>query len=482
MRNILTTIIFGLFCFGSSNVLAIDSKTIIIDVSIAIEQDGAITNLSRSQLEDGLYLKLTNLHASDRATDYVLDGGNFTDSDNLLNLSNQDLSISNRALIFNLTSLDRVEVNEGGSNIKLKVRYQGQNKPVICSTEDYFDLVINISDEVGNNSDEDDIGGGDCKTFTSVEIQKQAVDYVTSKTGYKKHHSKKTNLFLENNIVHIYIDENGNLIKTGIPTTAKESYLYQVHLLYEANYCDFAVYEFTYDGAYSPKFSILNTGEEETAELNSEDDDTEPVIKEIEFAVIGPFTDEFDIKIVKKVTGKKDRVLLNHKIDVAKLYHVSISTGLLFSSLRNPQNIETFTKANGETTLVADDPRDRGMLTIMATFYPWGRSFLFPPEGGVFDKSRFGIQVGTRLDSKAAENFFAGLSHDFARGGTFSYGLHYGRRNYVAGARNFDFGNDIFDLPELNVKQEWGVGFYVGVVIDTRVAGQLFKSLGGNNN
>lgn len=478
MRNILTTIIIGLFCLVSSKVLAQDSDAIIIDVSKAtVDEQEPRENFSKDQLS-GLTLQLTNLHDSDKPTDYVL-SGNFTDPTSALNLSNQNLTISNNSLTFKIEALNSVLINDGKKNIELKVNYTGNNKPTICGANDYFVLDFNISEGLDN----DDFPS-DCKTFSSVEIQEQAEDYVTSKTGYKKHHSNKTNLFLEDNIVHIYVDENGNLIKTGIPTTAKESYLYQVHLLYEANNCHSAVYEFTYDGVYSPKFNINNTGEKSTAaELNaSQDNDADPVIKELNFAVIGPFTDEFSIKLVKKVKGEQDRTLLDHKIDVAKLYHVSISTGLLYSSLRNPQNIKTLTKANGERTLIADDPRDRGVLTVMATFYPWGRSFLFPPEGKFFlDKSRFGIQVGTRLGDELAENFFAGFSHDFARGGTFSYGLHYGRRNYVAGARDFDFGNDIFELPELNVMQEWGVGFYIGVVIDTRVAGQLIKSLGGNN-
>jgi hypothetical protein len=476
MRNILTIVSLGLFCLASVNLSAQDP--IIIDVSKTIDNQDPKPkgNFTEDEL-GGLTLQLTNLHGSDQPTSYGL-SGNFDDPTDALNLSNQNLTIKNNTLTFHISALKSVQVNDGKEGIELKVKYSGSNKSAIFGAKDHFILNFNIT-----GSTLEDLLSSECKAFSSVEIQEQAVDYVTSQTGFKKHHSKKTNLFLRDNIVHIYVDENGNLIKTGIPTTAKESYLYQVHLLYEANDCNKAAYEFTYDGAYSPKFNILNTGEKSSvAELNaSQDDDAEPVIKELEFAVIGPFTDEFEIKLVKKVKGEKDRILLNHKIDIAKLYHVSISTGLLYSSLRNPQNIEAFTKANGETTLVADDPRDRGMLTVMATFYPWGRSFLFPPEGGIFDRSRLGVQVGTRLDDKIAENFFAGISHDFARGGTFSYGVHYGRRNYVAGTRDFDFGNDVFDLPELKIKQEWGLGIYVGVVIDTRVAVELIKSLGGNN-
>ena len=69
------------------------------------------------------------------------------------------------------------------------------------------------------------------------------------------------------------------------------------------------------------------------------------------------------------------------------------------------------------------------------------------------------------------------FSFDFARGGSISIGAHYGRRNFISGVDRFDFGEQIFELDELIVKQEWDLGFYAGVVIDSRVAFRLIKSL-----
>jgi hypothetical protein len=474
MRKILTIISFGVILLSSPKIFAQnDEKVIVIDVSQSINDQQIMSNIQSSDLPN-LKLRLKNLDNSVSASNYSISGVNFEDM-NSLSLTNSDLKIDvNKQLTFKLGALENFEINENDTNYVLKITYSGDDKPVVFGDNQSIELPINIT-QTENITIEDS-----CKTFTPLQIQDQAVEYVENDTDYEEYYSNKTNLFLKDNTVHIYIDENGNLINTSIPTTAKESYLYQVHLLYEENNCENALYKFSYDGKYRPEFRIMKTGEDVTT-LNStgeEEKEKSPKIKEIDFAIIGPFTDEFEIKLVKEIDGQNTE-LINQKIDVAKLYHVSISTGLLYTSLRNPQNIETATMANGETTLIADDPRDRGILTIMATYYPWGRSFLFPPTGGPFDPTRLGIQVGTKLDKDIEENFFFGLSHDFARGGTFSYGVHYGRRNFVAGAADFDFGKDVFDLPELNVKKEWDVGFYVGVVIDTRVAVELIKSLGG---
>jgi len=145
--------------------------------------------------------------------------------------------------------------------------------------------------------------------------------------------------------------------------------------------------------------------------------------------------------------------------------------------LRNPQNIEIAPLNDTQNTLIADDPGVRGLITVMAVYYPKGRSFLFPPQGGIFDLSRVGIVVGTQLGKDANENFLLGLSHDFARAGAITYGIHFGRRNTIPGNRHFDFGDSAYDLTDVSVKKEWNVGLFFGVSIDARVAAELLKTL-----
>jgi hypothetical protein len=319
-------------------------------------------------------------------------------------------------------------------------------------------------------------------TLTKTQVQLAIDNYFSRQllpNLKKKIGLKETKLaYVDNkNIIHLFIDMYGKFYGPGIPTAATEKNRFQFHILLTEEQAEEYSFETLYTGEYN--FQILNVLDTRSSGKPQSDKGNTLEIKPWNGAVKGPYTDLFSVEITRnKREGKESKKIVDAEIKIAKLYHVSISTGLLATTLRNPQNIETMELANGDTTLIADDPSIRGVLTIMATFYPKGRSFLFPPEGGVFDISRIGIQVGTRIDKDIAENFFLGLSHDFARGGAISYGAHYGRRNYVAGNRDFNFGSDKFDLPELIIKKEWNVGFYFGVVIDTRVALELFKSLG----
>jgi hypothetical protein len=193
-----------------------------------------------------------------------------------------------------------------------------------------------------------------------------------------------------------------------------------------------------------------------------------------EIGAEGPFTDEATFRITE---DGNPIPILDRKINIAKLYHVSISTGFLGTTLRNPTGVQKVLMtdgAPGDSTLVADDPTGRGIVSVTAVFYPKGRSFLLPPRGGIFSPERLGIIVGAQLSDKLQENFLAGLTFDFARGGSLSFGAHYGRRNYVTRYDKFDFGKERF-TGDLVVKKEWALGFFMGVTIDTRVALRLFN-------
>jgi len=279
--------------------------------------------------------------------------------------------------------------------------------------------------------------------------------------------------------IHLFVDHFGKYYGHDIPTVATEKNQFKIHLITATCYTSKFGYSFVYTGKYDPTFNIYNNGS--VAPQNSG-----IKLDTLTFGSFGPFTGKFTFDLSKKdLKGKADAqpVIISHaEIAIHKLYHVSVTSGLIYTSLRHPQNISKMPMANKtDTTLVADDPRARGLITVMAIYYPTGRSFLYPPSGGIFDPSRIGIVVGTQLGQYAHENFFLGLAHDFATGGAISYGMHFGRRNIVSGKNDFKFGSDKFDLPQLSVNKEWNIGFFFGVTIDTRVAFQLLKSLTGTS-
>jgi hypothetical protein len=407
-------------------------------------------------------LTLTGLNPADDKNKFKFSVGNAAAISAAVNASAQ---VSGTTLTFDIGGLDQLPKSDGP--YKFKIDYLGAHTPV-AATANVIEFDITILKPVEQ---------ADHVELNEIQIMNAVERYVDLHYNFKKHYSEKTGLYLDGNTVHIFIDQNGNQILTGLPTTAKESYLYQVHLLTVRGTGD-ARFRFSYEGRFVPEFNIEKTSEDiATENSDGEPADDEIIVDETRFPRIGPFTDHFLIKLKKLVSGQPDDFLLDNRIDVAKLYHVSISTGLLATTLRNPSNVEKMAMPNGapgDTTLVADDPAVRGLLSIMAIYYPKGRSFLFPPSGGLFSAERFGVVVGAQLNDKLQENFLAGFSFDFARGGSVALGAHFGRRSYIAGYDKFKFGEDRF-TGDLVVKKEWQVGLFFGVVIDTRVALKLFN-------
>lgn len=470
-------------CFLMICVIAQAQKETVIDISKSLEEQSDVEKLySENELEEAnLVLKGAPNNADKTSFNFG--------SANANRLIQNTGEKKEGNWIFSLKNFTDVYDDK-----TLKIQYTGDELdsiPIAFGDENLLSIKFTVTK---SDNDGDDNQGN--KSFSQTEIMKAAYDYIAFKYDPQKYFSEKKGIYLEKNTVRIFIDQNGNLIYTGIPTTAKETYLYQVTLLIAENSKGSYNYNFSYEGKYQPEFNILNTKEEKVdAQSTGQPEKPGIQITEINYPIIGPFTDNFTIKLDRCdiITDGKDKgdckagtnkSLLNSKIDVAKLYHVSIAIGLVKTTLRNPTNIEKVpliengTVSPTDSTLIADDPGTRGLITVMATYYPSGRSFLFPPSGGVFDPSRWGVVVGAQLSDKIDENFFLGGSWDFARGGSLTLGIHCGRRNYIAGDdySNFNYGKDVF-VGDLNVKKEWGLGFFFGVIIDARVAGELFKKL-----
>ena len=172
---------------------------------------------------------------------------------------------------------------------------------------------------------------------------------------------------------------------------------------------------------------------------------------------------------------KSKKVILEQDVKVAKVHHISLGVGIFSSFLRNPTNIRKSAIPNtNDTTLIADDPRSRGMFTIMATYYPKPRNILYPSTRW---QEKIGITVRTSLNKDQFENFFIGGSYDIARGLGFVAGIHYGRRTVVSHDKDFDFGDDILPDPSQPIitNETWAPSLFIGTVIDIRVFEALFR-------
>lgn len=303
------------------------------------------------------------------------------------------------------------------------------------------------------------------------EARKRALADI-SHIGVNLQYNSERNIYIDqNNVIHIFIFEDGNLLLAGYPSTATEKDKYQVHLYMRAGNED--VYTLEYTGSYTP---VLNIEGAKTRDVPGADE-----IKSIDFAIIGPFTNTLQLTIKRLPKGSSTySTLVSATIQVAKTIHASIGSGLLYTSLKNPSNIRKARISNtgNDSTLIADDIKGRGVIAVFATYYPWGRNALMMP--GKSAKDRMGILVGTSIGGSTSSfnDFFCGISYDFSIGGALALGVHYGRRQRLRSIdyHTFSFGATKFSGNVDDYKyMKWDAGFFFGVEVDSRIFSQIFK-------
>lgn len=312
-------------------------------------------------------------------------------------------------------------------------------------------------------------------TYAQSEVyqaaQIEANNYVKKSKLVK---DEKRNAFFDCNggVIHIFLFEDGNTLLTGFPTTATEKDRFQVHLyMNDTNMNDYLLEAI---GNYSPSFEFKNSSDASNFQYNKDN----PIkIKSMDFSCIGPFTDNLQLNLKEK-EGTNYQTKINATIKISKTKYASIGSGIIYSGLKNPSNIRKLPLANGDTSLIADDPKGQGYLTVMATYYPWGRNSLLLPR--FFNvKDKLGIVVGTTIGSGTAnfKNAQLGLQWDFVIGGSVIGGANFGKQQKILGVnyKSFKFGETPFEgnLEEKKY-QDWGVSYFIGVQVDSRIFNQLF--------
>lgn len=324
-----------------------------------------------------------------------------------------------------------------------------------------------------------------CFILWHISALAQSADYLAAsrqanddaKTLKCKRNKERNVWISDGNIIHVFMYEDGNLLIGGYPTTATEKDVFQFHLYVRSENKDRYLLEYT--GNYTPVLNIIssNTAPQPSSEaLTMAAEEGHNVINRVDFAVLGPFTDNLVITL-KHITSPISSTLISTTIQISKIIHVSVGSGIVYSSLRNPSNIKTSVKQNGDTTLLADDPNGKGILTLFATYYPWGRNSLLMPEWNF--KDRFGIVVGTTIGagSNNFQSILLGGQYDFSIGGSIVAGVHLGRRQsiYNVDYNDFKFGETKFSgsLSE-KLYMAWDFGYFIGVQMDSRIFRQLF--------
>ena len=87
--------------------------------------------------------------------------------------------------------------------------------------------------------------------------------------------------------------------------------------------------------------------------------------------------------------------------------------------------------------------------------------------------------VGVSLDNNFRENFFGRIVYEFAHGGSFIFGVHYGKVNQLAD-KNFNLGVSKFHGTDsyIKVDQVYRSAMFFGITLDTRIFNILTGSAG----
>ncbi len=235
------------------------------------------------------------------------------------------------------------------------------------------------------------------------------------------------------------------------------------------------------EGEYAPSDLSLRIPDKLAANVNSASDADFTYISS---GTWGPFTSayfKFDIVNARAANGG---ILSSISIPIHSLYHAGFGASLVASTLQNPQ-FKTVTLSNGVKTIVESGVGNRTIMTINAIWYwrifssDFWKGRLYVSGRDIFTEEPFYERlyptVGVGLTESLTENYFVGLTWEFARGGSVIVGTHFGKvrqladRSFVLGVSPFT-GSD----GEIVTTDYWWSRLFYGVTIDTRVINALF--------
>lgn len=329
--------------------------------------------------------------------------------------------------------------------------------------------------------------------------------YTKTKLGFVENKFAKAEDLEEENPVHIFFDQNGNNLLGTIPQGISNRQ-YIVHIIYPG-YKDVED-DITYSvrqktGSFNGSLNFLNNGIQDQLATKFQSNVEKRAFDtwhEKTF-LLGIATDDLTFEIVattfdditkKPVSG----VLQTYVIKMSPVYHGSFDVGLLNSELENPTYSLTASPTNSAEMIIKEtDGGNRGVVTIMATFYTspvilieklfekrsnkkipsyklTGRNFL---DDHKFYE-RIYPAIGVSISNKTFENLFFGLNWEIARGLSIFGGGHWGKVN------TFDMPNYVDETTVVTQQQfdyytnkKWQVAWAYGVKLDILIITNLFK-------
>lgn len=379
-----------------------------------------------------------------------------------------------------MTTKDKIVGISTGPSMKLTIKATG-----------YTDLIIDnigASPKVGGVKPAGKVSSGNpinareflTKKFRSPPSFHDLKSLVESNIRYN---SRRDEAF-------IILDENGRLIG-NVPVNLDQDDIINIYLVVDKKDVD------KYDiGIVGGQYSQVDLQIRNYEPINKDALTTQGSKPANDWAVIrferGPYTSENVTFNIQKTDNNENnnletKILSTYTVNINELYHVGIGASFISTNLSNPE-FDVF-PINGANTINAINNGDRSMLTFNVIWY-WHNTFKYLRKGDNLTRGRDVLKepdfftrlnptFGVALAEDFGENYFAGLTYEFARGGSIVLGWHYGEVNRLATTAQdgtaFVLGESIYSgtVDDIKITKEWKWGFFFGITLDTRIFNKL---------
>jgi hypothetical protein len=287
----------------------------------------------------------------------------------------------------------------------------------------------------------------------------------------------------EGNRAYIVVDQNGELID-NYPVNIDQDDIIYVIIVGKKD--KIQAYSADFVGTYNPvdlqmrSFVPLDSSINKSNTLTKfNPDDYDVVVK-----YRGPFTSANVIVKVKNNVGTGN-VLATYTLNVNTLFHLGFGVAFNRTSLENP-NYVLSPLSSSANTISKENGGQRNLLSVNVIWY-WSSTVKYLLRGSNITRGRDVLKeanfierinptVGFALTGSVTDNVFAGVTFEFARGGSLVGGYHFGKVKRLLDP-NFKPGETTFsgaagDIQTTMVSKR---DVFFGIILDTRILNAIFK-------
>jgi len=288
----------------------------------------------------------------------------------------------------------------------------------------------------------------------------------------------------EGNKAYLLVDQNGELIDNYPVNIDQDDIIY---LIIVGKKDKIKGYTGEFTGTYAPSdlqmrsFAAIDPNFKPNDLVAYDPNDYDVVVRKR-----GPFTSA-NVVVKVKDNAANGAVISTYTLTVNTLFHLGFGVGFNRTSLENPDYVVAPLNST-QNTLVKTNGGPRNLVSVNVIWY-WGSTLRYLLRGSNITEGRDVLKepnflerinptFGFAFTGNVTDNMFAGLTFEFARGGSLFGGYHFGVVKRLAYPED-DFvpGQTVFtgaqtDIKTSNVSEH---AWAFGLILDTRILNALFK-------